>query len=645
MAEEIKITLAAEEGAQQPQAALDEPLGKPRTSEQQARSDDLTRILEGRGIEAVGGKAAQDRQTQEMLAKLASKYGTAKPLGTEETTGKTLEERRLESEIKTLAAQKLAAEERAKAVDVEMRQQSPEYRAQAELTDAMMENARAIREMTEESRKEKIALSEMTPQERIDYRTDKELERLQEKQAVAKQLHEVRMEFDPEYAEQQRKADQEHADRVEALHQKELDHAQKLADMEQSKAQKEANALDRAMFQAHNELVREEDRKQRSREQGMRTAQRKVDRENKQQEIDENFVEDQERTDAQRGQQAQMGGTSKVLHGAIRAATGGPSGAISALPSVATGAMEALGVGAATMTAVAAPIALAGAAMVGSYQVATMAVDKFEHALESTIDTLGSSLAQVAALDNKALAAGIVKQAGSAVGEAIAEIGAGIGTGVGLALGLVWAPVGYVLGRTLGDTLGKSVGQAVDAIQQLDRAVAGTAQRLSQYDGGLAQQQAEQEVRDIMRDISRAQRFGTEIAEANAARFSMEQKLSDIGDRLLPLVMSLADKLFTFLTTAFTELESDIKDGLKFLDALVLAADKQLDIIPGTDDLRATLRGVHGLIQRAIEDRAAESGDWAWNQLTNIGNVANQQAPVNAPRPAGGPIIQPVPGL
>ncbi len=638
MAEEIKITLAAEEGAQQPQAALDEPLGKPRTSEQQARSDDLARILEGRGIEAIGGAPARERQTQEMIAK--QKYT---PTPKDEGDGKKFEERQLESEIKTLAAQKLAAEERAKAVDLEMRQQSPEYRAQAELTDAMMENARAIREMTEESRKEKIALSEMSPRERALHFAHQELERQQEKKRVDDFTHVIRMQADPEYRQDQLKADQEREERADRLHEKEIRHQERLAEMEQSKAEKEANALDRAMFQAHNELVREEDRKQRSREQGMRTAQRKVDRENKQQEIDENFVEDQERTDTQRTQQAQMGGTSKVVHGAIRAATGGPSGAISALPSVATGAMEALGVGAATMTAVAAPIALAGAAMVGSYQLATMAVDKFEHALESTIDTLGTSLAQVAALDNKALAAGITKQAGAAVGEAIAEIGAGIGTGLGLAAGLVWAPVGYVLGRTLGDTLGKTVGQAVDAIQQLDRAVAGTAQRLSQYDGGLAQQQAEQEVRDIMRDISRAQRFGTEIAEANAARFSMEQKLSDIGDRLLPLVMGIAEKLFSFLDLAFSEFDKDIKDILRFADGVVLYL-RQVAAAFGMKDVKETLTSIHKSLLKAQEEARDNTTDAQWMEFFNLGQGFTSGAPNLGTTPRGA-ITLPTPGL
>ncbi len=640
MAEEIKITLAAEEGAQQPQAALDEPLAQPKRTEMFGKEygEELERIYRGIGIEAAA--SARQRQTQEMVAK--QQYT---PTPKDEGDGKTFEQRRLESEIKTLAAQKLAAEERAKAVDLEMRQQSPEYRAQAELTDAMLDNARAIREMTEENRKEKISVAQMTPQERVDHLATQEIDRQREKEDVKRAVHEFRMMDDPDYAEAQRKADQEHADRVEALHQKELDHAQKLADMQQSKAEKEANALDRAMFQAHNELVREEDRKQRSREQGMRTAQRKVDRENKQQEADENFVEDQERTDAQKGQQAQLGGTSKVLHGAIRAATGGPSGAISALPSIATGAMEALGVGAAAMTAVAAPIALAGAAMVGSYQVATMAVDKFEHALESTIDTLGTSLAQVAALDNKALAAGITKQAGAAVGEAIAEIGAGIGTGLGLAAGLVWAPVGYVVGRALGDTIGKSVGPAVDALQQLDRAVAGTAQRLSQYDGGLAQQQAEQEVRDIMRDISRAQRFGTEIAEANAARFSMEQKLSDIGDRLLPLVMTLAERLFNWLAEEATITEDYLKMFLAAFDKFVDMLPMLSPVLGAIMQVSGITNDIHALLRRAQEDRVAENTDAAWNQFATLGNVANMQAPVNAPRPAGGPIIQPVPGL
>ncbi len=115
-------------------------------------------------------------------------------------------------------------------------------------------------------------------------------------------------------------------------------------------------------------------------------------------------------------------------------------------------------------------------------------------------------------------------------------------------------------------TLGAVAGETTMAIARLDDAVKSTAQRLGQYNAGLATQNAAQEVAELMRDINRAQRFGQGAQDANEWRFAMEQKFADITDRLMPLALKISEFLFGFATGFMTTVDETLKLTLRVAD-------------------------------------------------------------------------------
>lgn len=172
--------------------------------------------------------------------------------------------------------------------------------------------------------------------------------------------------------------------------------------------------------------------------------------------------------------------------------------------------------------------------------------------------------------------------------------------------------------------LGSVAGAAVSGIASLDDAVKGTADRLAQYHGGLAEQQAMQGVNEMMRDISRAQRFGDSTQGANEARFDMEQKLADITDRFLPFVMKIGEGLFKIMTRTFTVVDDGFKANLQMMDG-VLAA---ISSIPGVSSAMLAMGVDVTEMRRMIADSLTDNATATLDTQFNLFLAGNPAAPV-----------------
>lgn len=118
--------------------------------------------------------------------------------------------------------------------------------------------------------------------------------------------------------------------------------------------------------------------------------------------------------------------------------------------------------------------------------------------------------------------------------------------------------------------LGGLFGTLVNGTLALSDAVQATAVRLSAYNGELAVQQAMIQIRQIERDMQRAQQFGPQIQQAVEARFQFDQKLEDILDRNLPAILELTKNGVNVLSDMLPAILNAINRFMTPVDSLSL---------------------------------------------------------------------------
>jgi hypothetical protein len=182
-----------------------------------------------------------------------------------------------------------------------------------------------------------------------------------------------------------------------------------------------------------------------------------------------------------------------------------------------------------------AAVAGPAAAAVGVYVAGVEAMKALRDVTQGAVRSVGETVTSLATFKD-----------GSA---RIAEMGEGMKS---FSDKLIW--VNPVLGAMAG-----VAGECVSQVAKLDDAVKGTADRLAQYDGGLATQKAMQETAEMMRDIERAAKFSGAAQGANAARFSMEQKMADLTDRFMPMMLAIGEKLFNLVEGGITVIDAGFK--------------------------------------------------------------------------------------
>ena len=181
-------------------------------------------------------------------------------------------------------------------------------------------------------------------------------------------------------------------------------------------------------------------------------------------------------------------------------------------------------------------------------------------------------------------------------------------------------------------------GESAKSVATLDRAVKGTADKLAQYDGRLANQQALQENQELLRDINRAHQFGEATGDANAARFGMEQKIADLTDKAIPAAMKLAENAFNAVAGIVVILEA-------IADPIIAIAGNSDVQAAASIALNAALPQVMiplNILVALGRNAAAANNDNVANQfLVDFLGAARQPAPDTvqpaAPRP--GPAI------
>lgn len=92
---------------------------------------------------------------------------------------------------------------------------------------------------------------------------------------------------------------------------------------------------------------------------------------------------------------------------------------------------------------------------------------------------------------------------------------------------------------------GPALAEAVKQTREFSTAISGTVRRLSPYSGALAQAQATNEIRDILRDMRRAQRLDV-LAPISDAVNRMENAIKDIQSRFLAAGAKIANKTGLF---------------------------------------------------------------------------------------------------
>jgi hypothetical protein len=161
----------------------------------------------------------------------------------------------------------------------------------------------------------------------------------------------------------------------------------------------------------------------------------------------------------------------------------------------------------------------------------------------------------------------------------------------------------------------------VHGVDEMRGAIKGAAEKLSEYNSKLAGQTAQQEVAEMMRDIRRAQQFGDRTAAANEARFNMEQKMQDITDRLMPLVLAVAEKIFNAVENGLRALDEGIKMQLQVLNSMLAI----IQMMPGAA-LALTAAGIdiaelRKLVREMIDAENGTTDDAQFDQFLRGGNI------------------------
>jgi hypothetical protein len=191
--------------------------------------------------------------------------------------------------------------------------------------------------------------------------------------------------------------------------------------------------------------------------------------------------------------------------------------------------------------------------------------------------------------------------------------------------------------------------ELVHGLVELRSEVEKAAKKLAQYDGALATQQANQEVAQMMRDIGRANRFGAQLGATESARFNMEQKLADITDRFMPLILKTLEGIFQFGEAYLSGVDNGLKTILRVLEQILTFEIERGNVFQMLADAGLggiNLRSLRDMLRSMQQDTPTTNGFEEFNQFVNGGfrvndpflnNVGNQQ--FAAPGPA---IIPPV---
>jgi hypothetical protein len=142
----------------------------------------------------------------------------------------------------------------------------------------------------------------------------------------------------------------------------------------------------------------------------------------------------------------------------------------------------------------------------------------------------------------------------------------------------------------VGGVLGGLVGGILDLADGVFR----TAQRLSEYNGALAVQMAELEVRQIQRDIRRAQELGPQLVAAVEARQEFQEKMQKIMDKLAPILIKAAE----LGMNALTSMVEIAAQGLRTLAQIA-------DHVPGMPQrIRDSLHAIERDLEQIIDNTA-----------------------------------------
>lgn len=183
--------------------------------------------------------------------------------------------------------------------------------------------------------------------------------------------------------------------------------------------------------------------------------------------------------------------------------------------------------------------------------------------------------------------------------------------------------------------------EAVFGINEMRNSVKSLAERLSQYDGRLAGQAAQQEVVEMMRDYNRANRLGGRLEATNAARFGFEQKIQDITDRFMPTMLKFAEASFRQLELILTALEALLVGTARNADIALTVAEIMPEVAVSIEALRLAGFDIRGLIRDWIGSSGGDDSDAVWNNFLALGRGVGAGGPstITPMGPAPGPVV------
>ena len=187
--------------------------------------------------------------------------------------------------------------------------------------------------------------------------------------------------------------------------------------------------------------------------------------------------------------------------------------------------------------------------------------------------------------------------------------------------------------------LGTVIHATTDNLLQMNEATKATAHRLGAYNARLAEQVAHQEVRELMREISRAGRFGDVTAAANDKRFEMEQKWADITDRFVPFIMKISEKIFAVVERGLSGIDETLKLSLTVLSGLLQAVQSLPGAAAALAAVGIDVAAIQELIRQALANNDNATLDNQWNEFLGMDMGGNTLQPFT-PFPAGGSAIQ-----
>ena len=555
-----------------------------------------------------------------------------------------------EARAKKAAEEKMTLEERAernakrdaerenlkRATDQARRAQDKEYAAQAEVTDAQKARAASIHEIIERNRQERVDLDRMSQDERVEYLARKKAASEAESQKVkdrAEQLAGGKPQFDPYARAKESREAEIRSEQVKAAHE---DMYGKSHDQEDPFMQA-AGAMRGSLGAAFGPLVgagldlyaayrqynkpksdarQEAERRNRNLAQGQGPEQQQSQSPPRAQPRQPNQAQPPQQppprqtatdtsewwpTNPQRrwsGQQAQ-GATIPTAPIAPPGSGSSAPYAIAAPASPGGGGPPGGGGGTKTMDNTVQQVASA-VPVVGPVVAAAVAVSlAIRDATGSFVKGIGDAAASMATLKDGAERIRGVGEGLSSAGEKIFFFSAGLGLATLVA------------------------GKAAEGVASLDVAVRSTAERLGQYNGRLATQNAEQEVTELIRDINRANRFGDRTADANAARFAMEQRLQDITDRFIPFIMRISEQVFRALERGFAMVDDGFTNGIRLLDNMLEIAQVMNIANPIFQALLGgTIQQIRDMLREMLGNNSTDTVDRVWdNFLMGINNI------------------------